>query len=159
MLLCTSRIEAEPFVPFQYYWEGITPSIGKYVETMDKERIAVAKAFGYDQRTICQEYVDMYECGDSTTPLYQLVRNNPGYDGIMCANTLATRYVLEDIPYSLVAIRALAQAAGVATPCIDAIITIGRVVLGDKMDEGRTAEMLGIDGMSRDELLRYICGN
>ena len=159
MLLCTSRIEAEPFVPFQYYLEGITPSIGKYVETMDKERIAIAKAFGYDQRTICQEYVDMYECGDSTTPLYQLVRNNPGYDGIMCANTLATRYVLEDIPYSLVAIRALAQVAGVPTPCIDAIITIGRVVLGDKMDEGRTAEALGIGGMSRDELLAYIRGS
>lgn len=158
MLLNTSRIEADPFVPYQYYLDGITPSIGKFVETMDRERIAVANAFGYHQRTICQEYIDMYECGDSTTPLYQLCKNNPGYVGIMCANTLSTRYVLEDVPYSLEAVRALARVAGVPTPCIDAIITLGHTIMGDKMDEGRTAEALGIDKMTREELLTYTRG-
>lgn len=158
MLLCTSRIEAEPFVPFAYYHEGITPSIGKYVEAMDTERIEVAKALGIELRKIREDYVAMYECGDADTPLYQLVRNNKGYDGIMCSNTLSTRYVLEDIPYSLVPIRAIAQAAGVATPCIDAIITLARTILGDKMDEGRTAENLGIDKMNREQLLAFIQG-
>lgn len=158
MLLNTSRIEADPFVPFQYYLDGITPSIGKYVENMDKERIAIADAFGLKQRTICQEYIDMYECGDETTPLYKLCKDNPGYIGIMCGNTLSTRYVLEDVPYSLVAIQALAQVAGVKTPLIDAIVTIGRTVLSEKMDKGRTAEALGIAGMTRDELLAYING-
>lgn len=158
MLLCTSRIEAEPFVPFAYYHEGITPSIGKYVEAMDAERIEVAKALGIELRNIREDYVAMYECGDADTPLYQLVRNNKGYDGIMCSNTLSTRYVLEDIPYSLVPIRAIAQAAGVATPCIDAIITLARTILGDKMDEGRTAENLGIDKMNREQLLAFIQG-
>ena len=158
MLLNTSRIEADPFVPFQYYHEGITPSVGLMVETMDKERIAVAQAYGFSQRSICQEYLDMYACGDETTPLYQLCKNNPGYEGVMCSNTLATRYVLEDIPYSLEAIRALAKVAGVPTPCIDAIITIGHAVLPDCMDEGRTAKALGIDQMSKEELLDYIMG-
>ena len=83
------------------YTSGITPSIGKFVETMDKERIAIAKALGFHQRTICEEYIDMYSCGDETTPLYQLCKKNPGYDGIKCAKTLKTRYVLEDIPYSV----------------------------------------------------------
>ena len=46
MLLNTSRIEATPHVPYQYYLDGITPSIGKFVETMDKERIAIAAALG-----------------------------------------------------------------------------------------------------------------
>lgn len=158
MLLCTSRIEADPFVPFAYYHEGITPSIGKYVEAMDAERIAVAKALGIELRNIREDYVAMYECGDADTPLYQLVRNNKGYDGIMCSNTLATRYVLEDIPYSLEPIRAIAQAAGVATPCIDAIITLARTILGDKMDEGRTAANLGIDKMDKEQLLAFIQG-
>ena len=158
MLLNTSRIEAEPFTPYQYYLEGITPSVGKFVETMDRERIAIAKAFGLEQRSVCQEYIDMYHCGDETTPLYQLCKNNEGYRGIMTSNTLSTRYVLEDVPYSLEAIRALAQVAGVPTPCIDAIITIGHTIMGDKMDEGRTAKMLGIDSMTKDELLTYIMG-
>lgn len=158
MLLNTSRIEADPFVPFQYYLDGITPSVGKFVETMDKERIAIAEAFGFHQRSICQEYIDMYSCGDETTPLYRLCKDNKGYEGIMCGNTLSTRYCLEDIPYSLEAIRALGKVAGVPTPCIDAIITIGRVTLAGQITEGRTGKMLGIEGMSKEELLKYIMG-
>lgn len=158
MLLNTSRIEADPFVPFQYYWEGMTPTIGKYVEAMDQERIDVAKELGIELRTIREDYVAMYECGDKDTPLYQLCKNNPGYEGIMTSNTLATRYVLEDIPFSLEPIQALAQVAGVPTPKIDAIVTIGRTVLGDKMQVGRNAKTMGIDKLTKEELLSYING-
>jgi len=158
MLLNTSRIEADPFIPFEYYHEGMTPSVGKYVEAMDKERIAVAAAFGFRLRSIREDYVTMYRCGDRNTPLYQLCKNNPGYEGIMCANTLRTRYNLEDIPYSLVAIQALAQVAGVKTPCIDAIVILGNTILDDCIEEGRTAEMLGLADMSREELIRYVKG-
>ena len=76
----------------------------------------------------------------------------------MCGNTLSTRYCLEDIPYSLEAIRALGKVAGVPSPCIDAIITIGRVTLAGQITEGRTGKMLGIEGMSKEELLKYIMG-
>ncbi len=158
MLLNTSRIEADPFVPYQYYWEGMTPSIGKYVEAMDQERIAVANALNLELRTIREDYVAMYECGDKDTPLYQLCKNNPGYNGIMTSSTLATRYVLEDIPFSLEPIQALAQVAGVPTPKIDAIVTIGRTLLGDKMQVGRNAKTMGIDNLTREELLCYING-
>ncbi len=158
MLLNTSRIEADPFVPFEYYHEGITPSVGKYICAMDKERIAIAKEFGYEQRNICQEYIAMYECAEPGTPLYQICKQNPGYEGIMTSNTLSTRYLLEDIPYSLEPIRALAKIVGVPTPCIDAIITLGRTILDDQMTEGRTAEALGIANMTKQELLHYING-
>lgn len=158
MLLNTSRIEADPFVPYQYYLDGITPSVGKYICAMDQERIAIAAQFGYTQRNICDEYISMYECAEPGTPLYQICKQNPGYQGIMVSNTLATRYLLEDIPYSLEPIRALAKVVGVETPCIDAIITLGRVILDDKMQEGRTAQALGIAGMQKEELLRYING-
>jgi opine dehydrogenase len=158
MLLNTSRIEADPFIPFQYYWEGMTPSIGKYVEAMDQERIAVANALGLELRTLREDYVTMYECGDTDTPLYQLCKNNQGYEGIMTSNTLSTRYVLEDIPFSLEPIQALAQVAGVPTPKIDAIVTIGRTILGEKMQVGRNAKTMGIDSMTREELLAYING-
>lgn len=158
MLLNTSRIEADPFVPFAYYHEGVTPSIGKYVEAMDAERIAVAKELGFTLRNVRADYVAMYECGTEDMTLSQLVKNNKSYDGIMCANTLATRYVLEDIPYSLEPIRAIARCAGIPTPCIDAIITLARTILGDKMDEGRTAEALGISHMDKEALLAFIDG-
>lgn len=158
MLLNTSRIEADPFVPFQYYWEGMTPSVGKYVEAMDLERIAVANALGLDLRTIREDYAAMYQCGDKDTPLYLLCKHNPGYDGIMCSNTLATRYLLEDIPFSLEPIQAIAQVAGIPTPKIDAIVVLGRTILGDRMAEGRNAKTLGLEGLTKEDLLRYING-
>lgn len=158
MLLNTSRIEADPFIPFQYYLEGMTPSIGKYVEAMDKERVAIAKELGINLRSIREDYVAMYKCGDKDTPLYQLCKNNPGYIGIMTSNTLATRYVLEDIPFSLQPIQALAQIAGVPTPKIDAIVTIARTLLGDQMQVGRNQETMGIKGFDKEQLLKFING-
>ena len=158
MLLNTSRIEADPFVPFQYYLDGMTPSVGKYVEAMDAERIAVANALGLELRTIREDYVAMYRCGDKDTPLYQLCKNNPSYVGIMCSNTLATRYVLEDIPFSLEPIQAIAHVAGVPTPKIDAIVTLARTILGDQMQVGRNAETMGIAGLTKETLLQYING-
>ena len=136
----------------------MTPSVGKYVEAMDAERIAVAHALGLELRSIREDYVAMYRCGDQDTPLYQLCKNNPSYNGIMCANTLATRYVLEDIPFSLEPIQAIAQVAGVPTPKIDAIVTLGRTILGDRMMTGRNAETMGIADLTKDALLRYING-
>ena len=158
MLLNTSRIEADPFVPFGYYHEGITPSIGKYVEAMDAERIAIAKALGFTLRSVRGDYVAMYECGTEDMTLDQLVKNNKGYTGIMCSNTLSTRYVLEDIPYSLEPIQAFGRCAGIPTPCIDAIVTLARTILGEKMDVGRNAETLGIAHMDKDALLAFIEG-
>lgn len=158
VLLSISRIEAEPFVPFEYYHEGLTPSIGTFVEQMDRERLAVAQALGLTIPGICEDYVKMYACGDEATPLYQLCRNNPGYEGVMSANTIATRYVLEDIPYSLEPIRALARVCGVETPCMDAVVTIGRAIFRERMDEGRTLTSLGLDGMTRQALLQLAAG-
>ena len=158
-LLNMSRIEARPFIPYQYYREGITPSIGRFVEAMDRERIAIAAAFGYVQRSINQSYVDMYDCGTVEDPIDVLVGNNRDYDGIMTSNNLWSRYMFEDIPYNLCAFSALGRVAGVPTPCIDAIITIGRAVYGERLDEGRTLETLGLTHMTKEDLLTYIKGN
>ena len=100
----------------------------------------------------------MYHCGSKDTPLYRLCKDNPGYEGIMCSNTLATRYVLEDIPFSLEPIQAIAQVAGVPTPKIDAIVTLGRTILGEQMQVGRNAQTLGIAGLTKEPLLKYING-
>lgn len=158
MLLNTSRIEAEPPQDFLYYLEGITPAIGRFIEAMDRERIALAKAFGFNQRSICEDYTSMYACGEAGTPLYRLCRANKGYNGIMCPKTLKTRYLLEDIPYSLVPLQALAKIAGVQTPCMDAVVTMGCAILGGEMDTGRTAAALGIEGMSKADLLKWVLG-
>ena len=156
VLLNIARFEAVPEQHYEYYREGITPSIGSLLEAMDAERIAVAKAFGVEQRSLKQTYIDMYQCGDDSMPLWQLVQNNKGYIGIMNVKSLKERYIMEDIPYSLVAISALGQVAGVQTPCIDAVCSLGYGILGEELDTGRTVKNLGIDGMTKEMLLDYL---
>ena len=156
ILLNTARIEAKPFVPYQYYIEGITPSVAKFIEKTDVERRAIAKALGIKQRKLRDEYIDMYQHGNTNMSLYELVSTNPGYKNLMITSTLHNRYCIEDIPYSLVPLCALGDLVGVSTPCMDAIVTIGRAILEDELDEGRTLKNLGIDGMTKEELLMYV---
>lgn len=156
ILLNTSRIEARPFIPYQYYIEGITPSVAKFIEAMDEERIAVAKALGINQRCLRDEYVDMYHYGNKDMSLYEVVSTNPGYMGLMIDDTIHTRYVIEDIPYSLVPLCALGELTGVPTPCMSAVCTIGKAILGDELDEGRTLKNLGLENTSVDQFLEYI---
>ena len=158
VLLNIARIEAIPEQSYEYYRDGITPSIGALLEEMDRERIAIARELGYEQRTLKKTYIDMYQCGDESMPLWRVIRNNDGYKGIMNVKSIRERYVTEDIPFSLVAISALGKIAGVPTPCIDAVVTIGRSILGDELSEGRTAEFLGIEGMDKEEFLNYVMG-
>ena len=157
-LLNVARIEAKPPQDYEYYREGITPTICDVLEQMDKERIAVAKAFGFEQRTLRQEYIDMYSCGTLENSLYELLQNCNAYDGLKAQKTLKTRYILEDVPFSLVPISALGQMVGVPTPVIDTIIKLGKIMIGDDLTEGRTAKHLGIDGMTADELKKMIYG-
>ena len=76
----------------------------------------------------------------------------------MITSTIHNRYCIEDIPYSLVPLCALGDLVGVPTPCMDAVVTIGRAILEDELDDGRTLKNLGIEGMSKEDFLKYIMG-
>ncbi len=157
-LLNVARIEANPPQSYEYYRDGVTPTICKIIEEMDRERIAIAKEFGLNQRTIAQEYIDMYSCGKEGDSLFKLLQNNDAYNGLMNLPSLESRYVMEDLPYSIVAISALGKVVGVPTPCIDTIISLGRFMLGDKLDEGRTLEHLGLTNTTKEELIKLVNG-
>lgn len=157
-LLNVARIEAVPPQSYEYYREGITPTICDVLEQMDSERRAVGKSLGFEQRSLRQQYVDMYSCGSPSDSLYELLQNCKAYDGLLAQRTLRTRYVLEDIPYSLVPISALGDIAGVETPVIDTIIRLGRIMLGAELEEGRTPRNLGIEGLTKEDLVGIIYG-
>lgn len=156
-LLTASRMEAIPKQTYEYYREGVTPSICKVIEAIDNERVAIARSLGFVQRNIRDEYINMYG-GTSGASLYDILQECNAYDGLMNQPSLKTRYVLEDLPFSLVAIRALGEVSGVPTPAIDTIIALGKIMLGEELSEGRTSQNLGISEMTKEELLNYIYG-
>ena len=113
--------------------------------------MALAKAYGLKIRTLIDEYKNVYVTKGNN--MYEVITNCEGYHGIKGQKTLRTRYLLEDIPYSLVALQSMGKVAGVSTPCIDAVVTIARSMIPD-MDEGRTLKNLGLEGVSKEEFER-----
>lgn len=140
---------------FDYYTEGITPSMSLILEAMDAERVRVAEALGFRAMSARQWLYIAYDAAGRT--LYEAMRANSGYDGIRAPKTVYTRYISEDIPMSLVPIASLGELVGVPTPTIDAVILLGSTLHGvDYRAQGRTAESLGLAGMSLKEIRRFI---
>ena len=140
---------------FDYYTEGITPAVAMILESMDRERVAVAGALGFRAMTAREWLYIAYDAAGRT--LHEAMRANRGYDGIKAPKTVFHRYISEDIPMSLVPISSLGQLVDVPTPSIDSIILLGSVLHGvDYRAQGRTAETLGLAGKSLKEIRRFI---
>jgi len=153
VLLNIGRIESDPN-GYRYYWDGISPSVAVLVKQIDRERMAVAHAYGVEilsaEEWLRQSY-DTY--GDD---LYQLIQHNDAYGDIKAPKTIDARYVTEDVPMSLVPISELGRAAGVPTPNIDAVIQLTSTVYArDFRAEGRCAKNLGLEGMTKDQVAHY----
>jgi len=89
--------------------------------------------------------------------LYEAMRANPGYEGIKAPPTINTRYITEDVPMSLVPISSLGSEFGAETPTIDHIIHLASLMHGcDYWKEGRTAENLGVAGLTLKQLRHLI---
>lgn len=146
-ILNTGRIESG--TPFEYYLD-FTPSQGVVVDAMDKERMEIGKAYGLQLNKLKDEYIMMYGSHGENT--YEVLTNCPGYHGIMGPTSLKTRYMYEDIPYSLIAYQTLAKIANIKTPCIDTIITLSYIMIPD-MQEGRTIEALGLSGKTKEDII------
>jgi opine dehydrogenase len=152
-LLNAGRIESTGG-EFQFYIEGVTPSVARVLEELDRERVTVAAALGIRART-AQEWLRMaYDARGAT--LYEAIQNQPGYRGIKAPPTLNHRYIFEDVPMSLVPIAALGERYGVSVHTIDSIIRLACTIHGtDYRRRGRTLDKMGINGLSVGELARF----
>ncbi|MFT3874589.1 MAG: NAD/NADP octopine/nopaline dehydrogenase family protein [Nocardioides sp.] len=137
---------------FLFYEEGVTEAVGRLIEAVDLERLAIASAMGVrvlsePELGSAQGYMEElnYSTGYSTAP---------GFLGIGAQHQLDNRYLTEDVGYGLVFLTDLARRIGVPTPAMDSVITIAGVLLArDFRAEGtRTLATLGLDGLSPAEL-------
>lgn len=150
-LLNSAHIEATAGA-FEYYLEGITPTVAKVIGLIDSERMEIADAYGVRSRSARHWLAEAYGAEGET--LYEAVRNNEGYAGIKAPAHLNHRYISEDIPTSLVPLSELGRIAGVATPTMIAMIDLASAVHGtDYRREGRNAARMGIAGYSPAEVI------
>lgn len=149
-ILNAARIEST-HGEFDYYIEGVTPSIALILEEVDRERIRVAEALGIRAITAREWLYSAYDV--SGRDLFEAIQNNAGYRGIRAPSTIYHRYITEDVPTSLVPMASLGRMLGVSTPTIDSLIHLACVLhRRDYWKEGRTVEKLGLQGLSIKEI-------
>ncbi len=152
MLFNANRIEARELF---YFYRDITPHLGSFLEAVDGERLAVARAFGLEVESASEWLSQAYE-RVSGQSLYEKIRSVPAYQQAMAPTSLDDRYLTEDVPTGLVPLIALAEVAGVPVPLSRSLAHVACALLErDYWAEGRTLERMGLQGMSVGQIMRY----
>ncbi|MBT8048413.1 MAG: opine dehydrogenase [Xanthomonadales bacterium] len=149
--LCNSaRIEGPD--DFLFYEEGVTDSVGRIIEAVDRERIAIGKRleieiFSDPEMGMRQGYMLENNYGSG-------YRKAPGFLGITAQPQLDHRYINEDVGYGLVFMSRLGEQVGVETPTIDSIIQFASVLMNrDYAGEAlRTPASLGIGDLTTEQI-------
>jgi len=153
-ILNAGRIEAT-HGDFEFYIDGVTPSVAHILEVLDRERVTVASSLGIRARTSLEWLQLAYDThGDD---LHEAIHNQPGYYGIKAPNTLKHRYIFEDVPMSLVPMAALGMRYGVSVRGMDSMIRLADFIhRTDYWRRGRTLDKLGIEQYSVSELTAFV---
>ncbi len=140
---------------FEHYMGGISPAVARVLEQLDGERVAIGEALGVKVRSALSWLTDTYGVGGNS--LYEAIQQNKAYAGIYGPDSLDTRYIFEDVPFSLVPLASLAQVAGVATPVIRSAVDLACGLTGqDYWAKGRNAKSMGISTLSPGLLVSYV---
>ena len=160
MLLNTHVIEevAGGNTDLRFYKNQIGPTVANLVmERMDDEKCSIGNAFGLKEVwTVKEWYEQSYRVTGDT--MWDAMQRNPYYEGFTAPGHILTyNHLVDEIPNTLVPVSALGKALGIDTQMTDVIIDLGCAMTQiDFRKHGRTLEVLGLDGMTRDEMLQYV---
>lgn len=137
---------------YYHYYDGITPSIGRIIDALDRERLAVATALG----ARVDRFVDYFckagyttEAARDTGLAYEAFHQSEPNRHIRAPQSLDHRFLNEDIPYGLVPLAELGRLAGVQTPTMDTLIHLASIATGkDYRAVGLTLARMGLGGCS-----------
>ena len=151
LLLNVGRVESTRG-DYLHYYDGITPSVGRLIDALDAERLAVAAALGIGIEPLPQFFFRMgytNAAGRDGSTAYDVFHNSQPNRWIKAPATIDHRFLNEDVPYGLVAIAELGTVADVPTPCADAVIEIASIVAGRPYRrDGLTRDRMGIGSMT-----------
>lgn len=122
----------------------MTPGVSRAIEALDRERRAVAAAFGIEVGPIEAHFARSFgtaseKLADIAAELHAKRGGPPG------PTQVDTRYVSEDMPYGLAFVEALGALAGVPTPATRTIVDAASLVNGiDYRLENDLLEPLGL---------------
>jgi opine dehydrogenase len=145
---------------YHHYYDGITPAVGRLIDALDAERIAVAAALGVEIEPLPAFFFRMgytNAAGRDGGTAYDVFHNSEPNRWIKAPASIDHRFFDEDVPFGLVAIAELGRLAGVPTPGADAVIDIASIVAARPYRrDGLTRERMGIAGMTVGEVTELL---
>lgn len=141
---------------FYFYEEGVTTAVGRLMQEVDKERIAIGQQLGFN---IIEDPVLGMKQGYMQEATYDKGYSEAiGFKGIGAQSTLDHRYLNEDVGYGLIFMSELGKQLGVETPAMDAVIKLTSIIMDRdyRGEKKRTMETLGLDKYNLSELLEIL---
>ncbi|MFI4874045.1 MAG: NAD/NADP octopine/nopaline dehydrogenase family protein [Blastopirellula sp. JB062] len=137
---------------FFFYEHGVTPAVGRLMEAIDRERIAIGRALGFevlDDPTLgcSQGYMTSADYSEG----YALA---PGFAGIKAQDQLDNRYFQEDVGFGLVFMKRLGDQLGVDVTSMTSLIHIISILMQrDYLAESaRTLRRYGLENCTSEQL-------
>jgi opine dehydrogenase len=153
-LLSASAIENTG--QFNLYRDGISPSVAKVNEAVDRERVALCRELGFREWSLKdQTTVHGYSPGGKT--LYETLHSEI-FESVTDKMDLSHRFLTEDVGYGMVSFASLGEQLSVPMPTCRAIIELtSRLHRVDYWKEGkRSMSYLGLGGMNKDDLVNFL---
>ena len=133
---------------------NVTPNVGRLLEALDQERLAIARALELDVRTVFEHFHLSYHVPIASISEMNQQMHARGIGGTGPA-TANSRYVVEDVPYGLVVTAALGELAGRPAKLHDAGTRILSAMYGrDFAAENELLNALDLQGHDIGDLQR-----
>jgi len=132
--------------------QNVTPNVGRLLEDLDKERIAIATKLGLEVRDIFQHFHLSFHVPINSISQMNQEMHEAGNGG-SGPTTADSRYVTEDVPFGLVMTAKIGRLAGHPAELHEAGVRIFSSMYGrDFAAENDLLNALDLDAMSLDEL-------
>jgi opine dehydrogenase len=153
-LVVMNAAPLQHFERWDIHAEGTQPAVRAVTDQLDRERIAVREALGYDapHYPLADHYAnDRWMYGDAHR---LLVKSGDWREHI---DLHTHRYVREDGEIGLALLASVARWAGVAAPLAEGLLAVLGAILGRDLRRGaRTLEALGLATLDRAALQRRL---
>lgn len=141
---------------YLFYHHGTTRSVGKVIDAVDRERLAIAAAAGIPAKPFVQYFCESGYTSERAVRIgtaYAALQDSEPNRWIKGPKSLDSRYIHEDVGWGLVPWAEMGGVLGVPTPVIDSMITLGSVMNQiDYRTVGLTLGKLGLEGTDLTEL-------
>ena len=145
---------------FFYYYQGITPAIGRTIEALDRERVQGLIKLGLSDIS----FLDIFYRSGYTTKeawasgsVYRAFQESEVNKSRRAPQDLDHRYLMEDCPYGILPMSEVCHWIGVPTPVMDALITLSSVATGiDFRKEGLTLDKMGLTGLDLKDMDAFL---